>query len=418
MKNDNEAKMKKICGISLILLLVSGLAGCTKRRPEPGSENVPDSLVTYQSDITFLQKYAPGSVELTNHSGQSRILIGGKYQGRVMTSTAGGKSGDSFGWINYALIRSGIVQKQFNPVGGEERLWIGPEGGQFSFYFNPGDSFDISNWQVPCLIDTVTYEMTKSDSTSAVFTKESTLRNYSETEFTIQIKREVRLLDDPEIKQKTGFDLRGTRYVAYETTNQIKNNGTRQWKKEDGLPSIWLLSMMRPSPETVVFIPFHPVAEVDSLITDNYFGKVPEDRLIRKDSVLILKCDGKHRSKVGLSPRIAKPYAASYDFKKNILSIIVFPVDSNGLYANSKWEIQSDPYRGDVVNAYNDGPLADGAQLGPFYELESSSSVKELNPGEIMEHKQVMVHIHGSLNEMQELTYKLLGVHLSEIRLP
>ena len=42
-------------------------------------------------------------------------------------------------------------------------------------------------------------------------------------------------------------------------------------------------------------------------------------------------------------------------------------------YVNSLWEIQDEPFRGDVVNSYNDGKLEDGTQLGPFYELESSS---------------------------------------------
>ena len=43
-------------------------------------------------------------------------------------------------------------------------------------------------------------------------------------------------------------------------------------------------------------------------------------------------------------------------------------------YVNSKWEIQQQPYAGDVANSYNDGPPAPGAKpLGPFYELESSS---------------------------------------------
>src|SRR5690606_14436347 len=154
------------------------------------------------------------------------------------------------------------------------------------------------------------------------------------------------------------------------------------WRKEDGLMSIWLLSMLKPTDQTIAIIPFHALPGIDTLITDNYFGPVPADRLVRRDSVLILKCDGKYRSKIGISPRAASRYAASYDYEKNILSVIYFPVDPDGLYVNSKWEIQDRPYAGDVVNSYNDGPLADGGQLGPFYELESSSPAAELGPGQ------------------------------------
>ncbi len=45
------------------------------------------------------------------------------WQGRVMTTSASGDEGDSYGWINYRFINEGKVSSQFNPVGGEERFW-------------------------------------------------------------------------------------------------------------------------------------------------------------------------------------------------------------------------------------------------------------------------------------------------------
>ena len=36
-----------------------------------------------------------------------------------------------------------------NVFGGEDRFWLGPEGGQFALYFKPGDPFDLDHWQVP-----------------------------------------------------------------------------------------------------------------------------------------------------------------------------------------------------------------------------------------------------------------------------
>ncbi|MCK7536057.1 MAG: hypothetical protein MZV63_36265 [Marinilabiliales bacterium] len=53
-----------------------------------------------------------------------------------MTSSVNGSAGVSFGWINYKHIESGKLSTQFNPFGGEERIWFGPEGGPFSIYFN------------------------------------------------------------------------------------------------------------------------------------------------------------------------------------------------------------------------------------------------------------------------------------------
>lgn len=406
--------MKLISGNPSFLLLSMVLLACG---PSSDTDQTIVEEGTYAHDLAFLREHIDGIVELADETGDARIALSARYQGRVMTSAATGTSGDSYGWINYDLISSGKVLQQFNPVGGEERLWIGPEGGQFSFYFAPGDSFEISKWQVPFLIDTVTYDQTVTK-TSARFTKEATISNYSGIPFDIQINRTVRLVIGDSLQKKIGLSLDDVPYVAYETINQIKNIGDLQWKKEDGLMSIWLLSMLKPSDETIAIVPFRPVPGIDTLITDNYFGPVPTDRLVRRDSVLILKCDGKFRSKIGISPRAARTYAASFDYSKNILSMIFFPIQPHGLYVNSKWEMQDQPYEGDVVNAYNDGPLSGGGQLGPFYELESSSPAVELAPGETLEHRQLTIHMQGNFDQMNKLAKAILGVDLSEIKLP
>jgi hypothetical protein len=334
-----------------------------------------------------------------------------------MTSTATGDTGISYGWINYDLISSGIKKSQFNPVGGEERIWLGPEGGQYSIYFKAKDSFNINKWQVPAVIDTVSYDISSSGSSEAVFTKKTSITNYSGTVFDISIERKIRMLDKNEITQKLGISLpAGIANVAYETHNKLKNEGPSDWKKEKGLLSIWLLGMFTPSDKTVVVIPFKPEKNARSLITDNYFGSIPPERLVVKDRVLFFTCDGKYRSKIGLSPLIAKPIAGSFDFEKNVFTIISFEVNKNGRYVNSKWEIQKEPYKGDVVNSYNDGPLVDGGQLGPFYELESSSAVQELKKGETQEYKQSTYHFQGDYNSLRELAKKLLNVDLDEIK--
>jgi len=79
--------------------------------------------------------------------------------------------------------------------------------------------------------------------------------------------------------------------------------------------------------------------------------------------------------------------------------------------------MQQQPYKGDVVNAYNDGPLQDGSQLGPFYEIESSSSAKPLKPGETQQYKQVTCHFEGDYKLLQGLAQKLLGVQLDSIKM-
>lgn len=371
---------------------------------------------TYAYDAAFLKKHLKNVIELKNNYG-ARVLLTVDYQARVMTSSANNDTGNSFGWINYDLIASQKFKPQFHAAGGEERFWIGPEGGQYSFYFKKGDPFNIRHWQVPPVIDTVAYNVINEDSSSATFSQQAIVHNYSGTAFTIEITRSVHLYDQTALQNRLNTLVpAGVKWVAYETNNNIKNTGDSEWKKETGLMSIWLLGMFTPSDETVTIVPFKNMPGAEKYITDNYFGKIPEDRLIIKDSALLLKCDGKHRSKLGLSPIIAKPIAGSFDFKRNILTVILFSADDKADYVNAKWEMQDEPYKGDVVNAYNDGPLEDGSQLGPFYELESSSPARPLKPGEILQYKQVTCHFEGNYDSLDQLAQQLLGIKLSRVR--
>ncbi len=372
---------------------------------------------TYAYDLTFLKKHTRKIIELQNEEGNARVLLSADYQGRVMTSTSSGDSGTSYGWLNYSLIESNQKKKQFNPVGGEERFWMGPEGGQYSIYFKAGDSFNIAHWRVPPVIDTIPYDVIQSDNNHAVFTKNTTVTNYSGTKFNISINRRIDLLDKSAIEAKLNLPIPASvHFVGFETTNSIQNTGNESWTKEKGLLSIWLLSMMTPTAQTTVIIPFSPSKNARSMITDNYFGQIPPERLIIKDSVLYFTCDGKLRSKIGLSPLIAKNIAASFDFKNNVLTLLLLHVDKTGRYVNSKWELQKQPYKGDVVNSYNDGPLQDGSQMGPFYEIESSSSASELKKDEKQEYKQTVCHLQGDYSALRDIARKLLGINLDEIK--
>ena len=404
--------MKSVVTCSLLVTLLL-IASCNHNQDEKKTE---PKKGTYAYDSAFLAKYDSTFIELKDESGSARIMISPKWQGRVMTSTSTGPDGTSYGWINYGLLQSGKKKKQFNPVGGEERLWFGPEGGQFSLYFAKGDSFKIDKWQVPGVIDTIEYKPSANSGGQALFAADAVIKNHSGYEFVFLIERRVRLLRAPEVESILGARIpQGVQHVAYETLNRIENKSPLQWRKETGLVSIWLLGMMTPTDSTTVIIPFKPSENSKSLITTNYFGEIPSDRLTIKDSVLFFKCDGKYRSKIGLPPSIAKPVAASFDFTRNVLTIISFNVNDVGLYVNSKWEMQINPYGGDVVNSYNDGPLPNGDQLGPFYEIESSSASKELKRGESQSYVQVTSHFEGDYEGLKELAKQILGVDLDEI---
>jgi hypothetical protein len=373
---------------------------------------------TFGFDLQFLKKYHKDLILLGDGSDAgAQIIILPAYQGRVMTSTADGNGGMSFGWINYDLIDSNKEEEHFHAFGGEERFWLGPEGGQFSIFFKKGDPFDFDHWYVPKAIDTEPFILVSSSKTEANFQHEMYLKNYSGFEFNLRVNRHIRLLSKTEIPLLLGFPLsENLQIVGFESNNSITNTGNTPWTKEKGLLSIWILSMFNAGNKTTIALPYKQGNENDlgKLVTDDYFGKVPDDRLKIKNGVIFLNADANYRSKIGISPKRALPILASFDQVNEVLTIAQFslpefPAD----YVNSLWEIQEKPFDGDVVNAYNDG-LIDGKQMGKFYELESSSPAATLKVGESMHHLHRTIHLKGNSNELNEITKTLLGIHLSE----
>jgi len=372
---------------------------------------------TYAYDAAFLTQHTGESIQLVSPDGLSKVLLSARYQGRVMTSTASGDSGTSFGWLNYDLIAAKEKRKQFNPVGGEERFWMGPEGGQYSIYFKKNDSFNIAHWQVPSFIDTDAYRVVHADTGSVTFSANASFANYTGTAFSINIERTVSLLSKDALERILKAVIpAGVRFVGFETVNSITNTGNEDWTREKGLLSVWLLGMFTPGPETKVIIPFRAIPNAKNYITSDYFGPIPPERLQVTDSVLYFTTDGRYRSKIGLSPLIAKPIAAAFDFKKNVLTIVIPEIGENGAYVNSKWEMQKEPYKGDVINSYNDGPLADGTQMGPFLEIESSSPAMALKKSSKGMYRQTTCHLQGDYAALQTMARQLLGVDLDTIK--
>ena len=369
---------------------------------------------TFAYDVDFLKQYHPDLIELGQ--GDARVVVLPAYQGRVMTSTAEGDTGLSFGWINHELIASGKFTEHFSAFGGEERFWLGPEGGQFSIYFKKGKDFVFDNWKVPEEIDTKPFELVRTDSSSAAFVKRMQLENYSGTVFNLKVDRNIRLLDDSAINALLHLLPAGVKSVAFETENVITNEGTKAWDKSTGLLSVWILSMLNASDATTIFIPYKQGAssQLGRTVTDDYFGKVPADRLKVADGLIRFKADGNYRSKIGLSPQRALPIAASYDAKNQVLTLAQFTLSGSTDYVNSLWEIQQEPFKGDAVNAYNDGPV-NGQQMGRFYEIESSSQAAALKPGESLTHIHRTFHLKGSAEQLNQVMMKLFGTGLEQV---
>jgi hypothetical protein len=397
--------LKSTGRLGLLFLALMTTSCAPKEASEPGAGAGPaeGTGVMFKDDIAFLRRHT-NVVVLSDKSGQAQVAVNPDLQGRVMTSTAGGPEGLSFGWINRAAVASKENDLHMNAFGGEDRFWLGPEGGQFSVFFKKGDPFDLAHWFTPPPVNEGAWEVTRQGSDRMTVKKRMKLTNYSGTEFELEVTREVRLLGRDDLAEMRIDCLGVSNFVAFETVNRVENVGLRAWGKETGLLSVWILGMFNPSPETTVVIPFAagPESERGPVVNDSYFGRVPADRLTVDDKlgVLFFRADGRFRSKVGLSPRRVAPALGSWDAGSRTLTLVRFTLPAGAEdYVNSMWEIQEKPYGGDVVNSYNDGPPAPGAKpLGPFYELETSSPALALKPGESYSHTHTTMHFQGELD--------------------
>jgi hypothetical protein len=403
--------MRHGIGIGAAFLLIALAAGCMK------SAKAPEGIL-FKDDLAFLKTHTK-VVVLSGAEGLAQVAVNPDLQGRVMTSTAAGPDGLSFGWINRELLASGVNNPHINAFGGEDRFWLGPEGGQFSIFFKKGDPFDLDHWWTPPAVNEGAFEVAEQAPDRIRFRKTMLLVNYSGTEFDVAIDREVRVLGAADVSALGVPVPAGVKMVAYATDNRITNAGAAAWTKETGLLSIWILGMFNPSPETTIVIPFKsgPEAELGPAVNDAYFGKVPAGRLVVNDGVLFFSGDGKYRSKIGIAPARVRPFAGSYDAANEVLTLVHLTVPAGATdYVNSMWEIQEKPFAGDVVNSYNDGPSAPGAKpLGSFYELESSSPAAALGPGETLAHVHTTMHFQGPEKALDEIARKVLGVRLEEI---
>ena len=373
---------------------------------------------TFGYDLNYLSD-KDSLIILKSDDGKAQVIVSAKYQAKVFTSTANGDEGKSHGFVNYKFFDAGVVDEHMNGFGGENRLWLGPEGGKYSIYFEPGKEQLYDNWHTPKAIDIEEWEVSSASDAEATFTKEMELKNYQGSTLKIAVERKVSLLPDSEIGRSLGIDLPvGVNAVAYATENKITNRNDFEWTRETGTVCIWMLDMFNPSDSAVTVIPYHTGDDstLGNVVTSDYYGEIPPERLIDDNGTIFFKTDGKKRGKLGMNAKRTKSIAGNYDPISQRLTVVTFGAEPEAIYLNQEWNPEREPLVGDALNAYNDGPLEDGSIMGPFLELESSSPAAFLKPEESLSHQHNVFHFVGDEATLSPIAEQLLGVSLEKVK--
>lgn len=372
---------------------------------------------TFGYDLHYLQA-KDSLVVLSDEAGRAQVIVSPGYQAKVFTSTVDGMNGTSLGYLNYKALEAKEINPHMNGYGGENRFWLGPEGGQYSVYFEPGAEQVYDNWHTPKPTDTEPWEVVSRGARQVAMRKDMQVTNYRGTRLRIEVDRSVNLFTPGQMADFLGVRLpEGVKCVGYATKNKVTNRNDFAWTPQTGTICIWMLDMFNTAPRSLTVVPFRKgeVKELGKVATTDYFGEIPADRLRIEEEALFLKTDGRHRSKLGMNALRTRAIAGNYDPDRQRLTIATFDVDGEATYLNQEWNPAKDPLAGDALNAYNDGPLEDGSIMGPFLEIESASPAAFLRPGESLVHHHQVFHFVGDEAALSPLSEALLGVSISAI---
>lgn len=360
------------------------------------------SKASYHSLLTII-KASTDVIELTSNKGQSRLIISPYHQGKVIASTHQGLNGGYNGWINISKL------EENTGIGGEERLWIGPLGGQFSFYYQQIEPISDDNWEVPEPIDTESYQILETGEDFVRMHKTMQLTNFAGTSFNLEIDRTIKLLNKKNIQEHLNILIDdNTNFVAFQTENSLTNKDTIAWKKETGLVGLWSAGMYQGTDDTVVIIPLKSEAKLKDIY--QYMGTLDSTKLQLKNNILLYKGDGKYRSKIGVPPQLAPDIYGCYSKSKNRLTIVQYKKEKDSLYSNSFVSVQDEPYKGEAIPIYNNS--------ADFFELESNAPLKVLQPNETTSHWHRVYHFSHDNVALNKISLKLLGVELKNCSLP
>ena len=123
------------------------------------------------------------------------------------------------------------------------------------------------------------------------------------------------------------------------------------------------------------------------------------------------------RGKIGAGPLHATPRLGSLNLDSNELIIVDYDMYPRMEYISSYWKQMKNPYDGDTLCVYIDGPEISNGPQGQSYELETLSPALFLKPGETFTYRNRTFHIFSSKDTVGKICEKFLGPTREEIEI-
>jgi len=403
--NRGDSKMR-IWMPALAAAAVAAIGGASAGQ-EPGPAPArPEAL--FSNDVRFLGEKA--DVIVLRADGGGPVAVSPRLTARVMTSALAEQE-PGFGLVVRETIAAPPVARGFNNYGGEDRLWLAPEGGPHGLCFDPGAAQELAHWYVPLPMDGGPRTVTAKDAASVTFRDRIALTNVRRVRLDLSIERRIEALPRAEVERLLGSALGArARFVAFRTTNTLRNEAAAALPA-DALVAPWILGQFKPSTDNVVLLPFRGSADV---VKRDYFGVVPDDRLQvsavpgTDGGLARFKADSQLRSKIGVSAEGALGWLGAFDRSRGVLTLVNHTLPPPGAAVPDCDWVDPNPRArsGDVATSYNHG------EEPRFFELESIASAMPTRPGGSVTHVHTTIHLGGDASALAELARRLLRAEL------
>lgn len=389
---------------------------------EASLDKAEPNLLAFGQDLKFFSQHNSDIMILGE--GDSLIAVSPKYQSRILTSTFGGVEGPSLGWINHELLADNKIGLQTYQIGGEDRFWVGPQGGDFSIFFPQGAIYSAENWRAPAGLSLDPWKLIASSKTQAKFEKNADFENAKGQRFTVRAEREITVLNRAQVSEILGIEIpSAVKLVAFQSFNKLTNIGNSKWTVDSGLLNISVQSCFNANKKVRVFIPYRAgeVSKLGEIVRDSFFDSsaTGDGRLLIDPSYICFQADGRKMSGIGVSGKRSEGIVLSYDAKNNVLTVILYikPADSTRAYLRNSWRSNGARFDGDAISIYNNGPLArTSVEADPFYEISTHSPALSLDVGKSQFHIQRTFHFGGSEYDLGLISYKLAGIAIGQLR--
>lgn len=361
----------------------------------------------FQDDLDFFNQYIQPVVL---KDGDRQVVISPELQGRILVSTANGLRGSSYGWYDKSLIASDSVFQNISKVGGASRIWFGPDQGENDVFVEVDALTNEVTRKAPKDLDTLQFEVLEKTENTITLGSKMHIKNLKHTIFDIDVLRRITLFSTAQIMSNLDVPVsESVDAVGFGAITSMTNIGD-DWTKEKGVISLWELGCMQPTAQTTVVIPLKSNDAKPTI----YFTELDDTRIKVENNVLYYKADAEYLNKIGTLPEITLPVFGSYSPELNLLTIVRYSFSGEQDYVNA-YPDNVDPFRGDVINIFNDGTWGEIGPFGPFYELETSSPAKALKNGERLSHFHETYHFEGSKEALNSIALKVLNASIDEI---